>query len=95
VDEHHVIAFLDWLTADGTHVEFTALMSQDNKKDYYWSGERVTLNDIVRWVQEWLEQTTGHIPSHTQILKLAKSALKKVASEGTYPKASQPREGIG
>ncbi|MCI0705426.1 MAG: hypothetical protein L0241_30570 [Planctomycetia bacterium] len=88
MNESDVIAFLDWLTADNHRIEYAIYNptgASDEKPDFYLNGVRVTVDDMNRWANNWLEdtgrQSTGPVRAW-----LIREALQKVLDDHVYPR---------
>jgi hypothetical protein len=93
VDHQQVIAFLDWLTAGGNKMEYALVnptLAADEKADFYRNGERVTVEQMQAWANNWLEDT-GRV-RHQHSSTLWYSERFRSSWTNTFPSRLEPGE---
>lgn len=88
MNEGDVIAFLDWLTAGNYRMEYAVYnphLNPDQKPDFYRNGERVTVEQMDKWANNWLEDT-GLESTGPARERLVREALQKVLEDHVYPR---------
>ena len=83
--KRELFAFLDWLTSGGD-IQYAALnpTTPDQKPDLYRNNKRVTVEDMGRWVRNWLE-LVGLPQAPKNVHWLVNQSATLLANEHVYP----------